>query len=257
MDRLDAIFKSPKNPEAKIWRYMDFSKFVWLLDSASLYFPRADKLKDPFEGAVPELNYEAVLEQFSKADGEVSAKHLVDDISRSMSILRTMIFINSWHMNEAESMAMWKIYSKGQKAIAITSTFQKLRDCLPQSIHIGLVKYINYESEGIPHSGFINMFEYYTHKKDVYKYENEIRAVVTGEFPREALDTHDDPSQIIATMKEGLAFPINLNKLLSAIYVSPNSKNWYLELVRNVSKKYKLKAPIIHSGIDSSPKFGI
>ena len=32
-------FHLPTNPSAKIWRYMDFTKFVSLLETNALYFP--------------------------------------------------------------------------------------------------------------------------------------------------------------------------------------------------------------------------
>ena len=51
-----AVFESPQDENAKIWRYMDFTKFVNLLDTSKLFFPRADKLGDPFEGSFPRGN---------------------------------------------------------------------------------------------------------------------------------------------------------------------------------------------------------
>ncbi len=39
----------PEN--SQIWRYMDFTKFVSLLSSKSLYFTRSDQFEDLFEGA--------------------------------------------------------------------------------------------------------------------------------------------------------------------------------------------------------------
>ena len=43
-------FIQPENEGIKVWRYMDFTKFVLLIDSRRLYFTRADKFDDPFEG---------------------------------------------------------------------------------------------------------------------------------------------------------------------------------------------------------------
>ena len=54
-----SAFKQPKNEDSKVWRYMDFSKLVSLIDSESLYFTRADKFEDPFEGSYPNKNVEA------------------------------------------------------------------------------------------------------------------------------------------------------------------------------------------------------
>jgi hypothetical protein len=37
--------------DSKVWRYMDFTKFVSLLDGNALFFSRADRLSDAWEGA--------------------------------------------------------------------------------------------------------------------------------------------------------------------------------------------------------------
>lgn len=60
-------------PEAALWRYMDFTKFVALLKDNALYFARADHLGDPFEGARGLAEREAELEGslpriFSRSD---------------------------------------------------------------------------------------------------------------------------------------------------------------------------------------------
>ena len=44
------VFREPDNFSVKVWRYMDFTKFVSLLELRSLYFARSDLLGDPFEG---------------------------------------------------------------------------------------------------------------------------------------------------------------------------------------------------------------
>ena len=51
-------FKSPPD-DAVLWRYMDFTKFVSLLDKRALFFVRADKLGDPFEGTITKVNVTA------------------------------------------------------------------------------------------------------------------------------------------------------------------------------------------------------
>ena len=48
----------PDNPDAKIWRYLDFTKFLSMLEDRSLYFCRLDILAeiDPYEGLYTNLN---------------------------------------------------------------------------------------------------------------------------------------------------------------------------------------------------------
>jgi len=38
------------NDEARVWRYMDIGKLVALLNTATLFFCRLDRLRDPYEG---------------------------------------------------------------------------------------------------------------------------------------------------------------------------------------------------------------
>lgn len=59
-------FHDPPPSEAILWRYMDFTKFVSLLEKSALFFARADKLDDPFEGFIP-TNNTADLEEEEKS----------------------------------------------------------------------------------------------------------------------------------------------------------------------------------------------
>src|SRR5438445_13824121 len=51
-------FSSIVNPitnESKLWRYLTFGKFVWLMEYSSLYHARLDQMEDRFEGSVTRL----------------------------------------------------------------------------------------------------------------------------------------------------------------------------------------------------------
>ena len=49
------VFNPPPD-DAILWRYMDFTKFVSLLEKQALFFARADKLGDSFEGSLSQVN---------------------------------------------------------------------------------------------------------------------------------------------------------------------------------------------------------
>jgi hypothetical protein len=51
------LFDSPAD-SARLWRYMDLSKLIDLLHRKSLFFARADKLGDPWEGGTSYVNIE-------------------------------------------------------------------------------------------------------------------------------------------------------------------------------------------------------
>jgi hypothetical protein len=48
-------FQAPANPNVSIWRYMDLTKFLWMLQEKALFFTRADFLGDPYEGHYTEV----------------------------------------------------------------------------------------------------------------------------------------------------------------------------------------------------------
>jgi hypothetical protein len=51
------VFAQPISDTVKVWRYMDFTKFVSLIDSRCLFFTRADKFNDSFEGSWPKITF--------------------------------------------------------------------------------------------------------------------------------------------------------------------------------------------------------
>ena len=134
------------NDNMTIWRYMDFTKFVSLVDKSALFFSRADKLGDPFEGSYSRANV--------NLRPTVYKDKIPQDALRRMSgfskILPKFTVINCWHINEYESAALWGLYLKGREGIAIRSTFDCLKGCLKDEGHhifIGKVKYIDYEKD--------------------------------------------------------------------------------------------------------------
>ena len=42
---------NPDEPDSSIWRYLDFTKLVSLLETRALHFSRADLLGDPYGGS--------------------------------------------------------------------------------------------------------------------------------------------------------------------------------------------------------------
>lgn len=51
---VSALKEYDASPDTKIMRYMDFAKFISILENKELYLTRADKFEDPLEGSLPE-----------------------------------------------------------------------------------------------------------------------------------------------------------------------------------------------------------
>src|SRR5689334_3019212 len=85
-----------------IWRYMDFAKFVSLLDKEALYFARADTFDDKFEGAIPKPTIKA-REALVLETGTPLVEETLRAWSQGMQNVRQWIFVNCWHINSYES----------------------------------------------------------------------------------------------------------------------------------------------------------
>jgi hypothetical protein len=46
----------PERLDVPVWRYLDFTKFVSMLENGGLFFPTVAKLHDPFEGSFAKGN---------------------------------------------------------------------------------------------------------------------------------------------------------------------------------------------------------
>jgi hypothetical protein len=240
-------FMAPENEGDTIWRYMDFTKFVSLLDTERLYFCRADKLEDPFEGSLPRpnaTNGEWLLPYMTES-AQVVRHANTEERRRANRTFVKCNAINCWHMNDGESAAMWKLYLKSDEGIAVRSTYSQLRDSIndPEPVRIGKVTYINYESDSIQTG---NMMVPFLHKRRSYEHEKEIRAIVTR-FPADEAEPWEHPG----ILANGIGISVNLHQLIQGVQVAPGSQPWFLDLVKSVCKAYGFAFDIGQSEMSS------
>jgi hypothetical protein len=243
-------FVQPSNEDIKVWRYMDFTKLVSLVDSSCLYFVRADKLGDPFEGSWPRMNVVArqLIPDDVPKEGRESFAKAMKNMGGIMKNWPRHVAINCWHMNQYESAAMWKLYLKSDEGIAIQSTYSKLKRSLidEEKVHIGVVRYIDYEEEWIDAS---NLFSPFIHKRKSFEHEQEVRAIVTKWPTGEPADFSKD------TINCGLKIKTDIKTLVEQIYVAPSAPDWFAELVKAVVTRYGYDFEVVHSRLDDKPLF--
>lgn len=228
-------FVRPESDEAKMWRYMDFHKFVWILNHRCLYFTNVDKLKteDPFEGSCQPS-------ELLKSVPGPEAKNFVE----KMDSCEPALTVNCWHLNDCESAAMWKLYGGANKGIAIQSTFGRMaKACeeFPDGVHIGKIRYIDYQSETFKGST-PDKFEPILTKRKSFEHEKELRAVIWG---TSTSTKRTDDGSVLAD--------VNLKKLIENIYISPFSPNWYRDNIQVIVEKFGLKVPVLQSELDKKP----
>ena len=228
---------NPPPDDAVLWRYMDFTKFVSLLDKSALFFARADKLGDPFEGALSKINIALQPILYTQIPKESFQK-----LAEIRKRWRESTLISCWHERPHESEAMWRLYSSETDGIAIKTNFGSFKTSLTsnENIYVGKVSYIDYESNFIPEG---NTFAPYLYKRQSFDHEREVRAIVQ-------MPTLQDICDI------GKYYEVDLSLLIQEVIVSPYAPDWLLELIRSVATRYNLKAPIVRSNLGDNPTWG-
>jgi hypothetical protein len=243
------VFRAPDDLNIKIWRYMDLSKYVSLLDSSALYFSRADMLGDPYEGATSHANREMWPQVYQ---GRIPISDL-ERMSSYHEFERQWTFINCWHMNEHESAAMWKLYARTCDAVAVQSTYGRLHSELPAHTYVGMVDYMDYRTEWMPED---NSFYRFMRKRKSFEHERELRAL-TQHLPY-APDPNGGPFEVITREQNhecGRLVPVRLAELLERVYVAPTAPAWFLAIVQRITARYGLNVAVDQSSLDSVPVF--
>lgn len=214
-----------------MWRYLDFTKFISLLEKQALFFCRSDKLGDPFEGSIPVA--------------EIHPEQR--DQTINLSAMRYLVFVNGWHEGEFESEAMWKIYAGENNGIAIKTNFKNYKNSLSDfierkgDVYVSRVRYIDYKRQAIR---VRNPVTHFIHKRNSFKHEMEIRALYMqpGQGGKEINE-------------EGIYYGVDLDVLIQEIVVAPFAERWFSDLVKSISRHYNLDDRVRNSELNDVPNF--
>jgi hypothetical protein len=232
-----AYLKAPENSDAKIWRYMDFTKFADLLQRSALWFTRLDGFPDKHEGLLPNSVLGA-LSMLSVENPNYGKFNYEEWRKRGC--------VNCWHMNENESAAMWDLYSK-DAGIAVCSRISRLRSALPEDYDPGpwgiygdAVRYVdfgNYEATLLnvqTSKPVITASELHL-KRLSFSHEREYRLTSTLEGAEEG--------------RPGKHVPICLKTLIEEVRVSPLAQDWIVDVVRNEVGVHQFAFPVSKSSL--------
>jgi len=176
------------------------------------------------------------LSSLTKEKLELEATRLLHEMNIGSKYDREHTYISCWHNNEYESEAMWRLYSKDvTNAIAIQTTAKQLYLALDRepTIEIGKVRYIDFEK------AFASVNGAFWYKRKAFEHEREVRAIV---------HRHEEPCA-------GIPFPIDVERLIEGIYISPYAPKWFVSVVQSVVDTYRINKPVHQSQMLLKPFF--
>jgi hypothetical protein len=205
----------------RIWRYLDLSRFISMLQSQSVYFATESELmgSDKWEGAfgswvVRNRLYRrqmAIQEAGLSGTAHETADYLLgmpDERDADDELLR--LAVSCWHLGESESAAMWKLYTRGQDGVAIRTSVSCLLSALRKdgrAPDYGLVRYLSNDESERYRNGMRPVQSVFA-KRAVYDYEREVRFIVRSEGTT------------------GFPVHVELASLVDNIVLSPDYPEW-------------------------------
>ena len=141
---------------------------------------------------------------------------------------------------------MWRLYAQSNEAVCIQSTFRKLREAICSVAQVGMVRYVDYETEWIPESNPLAPFLY---KRKSFEHEREVRALIR-------------PANVSAILKgkseepkaSGKWVKIDVPKTIDRVVIAPDAAVWFLELVQQVTARYEQSpVPVVRSALARAP----
>jgi len=224
--------------DTKLWRYIDLAKFVSLLDSSALWLARSDSFRDQGEGQFPQEMRVAIEKAYESFTGTEDSP--IHDANDFQEYLCKNAYVSCWHKNVDENMVMWELYGRDSNSVAIQTTVEKLKSNIPIIDSGGLefhLKNVQY-SRANDVSGKLNYSAPFFIKRPHFSFEQEARIL---------LSTYSAISPSKDTPL-GKMVKLDVVKAIEKVLVHPDSHDWFVNVVKSISAKYGLKAPV-ESGV--------
>jgi hypothetical protein len=163
----------------KVWRYMSFARFVWLLQKKTLWLSRVDVLGDPWEISLVGDQLDHVISRHPIGAlplPEVKPETAMQRSERIIKRWRQQTFVSCWSISEHESHALWRIYCGSVDGVAVQTTLARLQESVGD---LSIYK-VTYEALGTGRRT-PTLADLVSKKRPMFAYEQEVRVVCSNE----------------------------------------------------------------------------
>jgi len=242
-----------------LWRYMDFAKFIHLLERQSLWFSHTDQFEDPLEGTYTD----AEIEHLHSLDTASAGLRVSDGYLRGSKYMRTTAYVSCWRAGAGGSLAMWDLYGKGSGIVAVKTTVENLKQAIAESplrIFLGEVNYVDWNFAPWDNNGLVMCCR----KDSSYKHEAEVRAIIWDQdiISRNMSDAlvaarlrNDYPSPgsdpfilLREDGQHGIEVPFAATRFITEVVIGPRERPWVTRLVESVLN-WTVPSSLLESGV--------
>ncbi|WP_211312968.1 hypothetical protein [Halarchaeum salinum] len=252
---MDNIFPDekwePAQPasDTELWRYIDFTQFVSILENDALWFSRAAGFFDSYEGALPPGKLREIADGVSD---RVSDQE--EFILAFYNALRNSTYISCWHEASEETAAMWQVYQQKGKEVAVKTTASRFERALDTGSKVvsGQVEYIDYSNTA---DITVNRISPFFFKRESFEPESEFRGVISDfESPDGVRINEDFTDRVAEESSPGMSVAVDTSELIEEVYISPVAGGWLESLVDDVLNTYGLEdIPVHPSTLNEDP----
>jgi hypothetical protein len=235
----------------KVWRYMSFSRLVWLLQNKRLWLSRADLLGDPWEIAFAGNQLQYVVSRHPPrvltSENELPPETAMERSARIIRAWRQETFVSCWSASEHESHALWRIYCRSHEGVAIQTTLGRLQDSVGQ-LPIYRVKYEEPGRERVTPMPA----DLIAKKRPMFAYEQEVRVVAgLGEMEHDAL------IEQLNSPPPGRSIEWDPEVHLESLWVHPDADESFMATVSSIVEHYApaLRNAVAWSAMTARPPF--
>ena len=235
--------------DTELWRYIDFTQFVSILENNALWFSRAAGFFDSYEGALPSSKLREIADGISDRVSDPK-----DFVRAFYDALRYSTYISCWHEGSEETAAMWQVYQQKGKEVAVKTTASRFEQALDTGSEIvsGQVEYIDYSNTT---DITVNRVSPFFFKRDSFEPESEFRGVISDfESPDGVRIDQDFADEVAKESSIGKPVTVDTSELIEEVYISPVAGGWLEKLVDDVLDTYGLEEVEVHpSSLNEDP----
>jgi hypothetical protein len=251
---------SSLSDDQPLWRYMDFAKFLDLLETSTLYFAALPTFEDQFDGihnALGDDDYYDIddtgkvfwLSELPTTRQQANTDSFKPFFLECVKRIYDAAGISCWRAAERESYAMWKAFVPSGHGIAVKTNMKAITESLSMDPKERLIYgKVNYQNLDIYKTPVKTVFDQIFYKSDHFSHEDEVRLFYYCIDNQSAPMFRDDYLHTMPTTGKKLA--IQFHTLITEIVVSPYAPGWFFSLVSEIcAKRYGMSVKPTQSKI--------